>query len=168
MVIRQIYTFLAGLFLLIFIGTGIAAAYHEPNEPSPPSWYTSETATPNRFSHRQQIAYNAQLRQYQHNRDSYNRNASIAILICSIAILFMATQWRPKLSHIADGLFLGGLFTLLYGVGRGMSAGNDWCRFVAATLGFGSVVWFGYRRFSQPVIAPSAKPRRSQKKQAKR
>ena len=56
-----------------------------------------------------------------------------------------------KLDAIADGLLIGGLFTLVYSIGWGFSAEDNTYRFLVVTVGLLVALGLGYAKF----IAPS-------------
>jgi hypothetical protein len=78
----------------------------------------------------------------------YNRNVSMITLTLAGLILVLALTLSEPLTMIADGRLLGGIFTLLYGIGRGMATDNNQYRFVVAAVGLAVTLTLGYTKFS--------------------
>jgi hypothetical protein len=72
--------------------------------------------------------------QAQSERDSWSQSTSIVLI--TIATFLMATSLllRESLTVISSGILLGGLFTMLYGVGWGIASGNSLTRFVVLVV----------------------------------
>lgn len=151
-VIRYIYTFFVGLFLAIFIGTGIAVFYAAPQEPEPPLGFGIEKSNLTEPEKQQIETYNVQQRDFMRDEQIYNRNVSIIVLICSVIILIIALVFSDRLGIVADGLLLGGIFTLLYGIARGMASDSNQYRFVVAAVGLAVTIILGYVKFAKSVV----------------
>lgn len=150
--IRYIYTFFVGLILAIFIGLGVAVFYEAPKAPESPNFYGSELTVREK---EQQKAFDVEQRAWEKERQEYNRNASIIVLSCAIVILIISLLFSEKLGVIADGLLLGGIFTLLYGIGLGMATDNNQYRFAVAAVGLAITLVLGYVKFSRHQIEKS-------------
>jgi hypothetical protein len=48
---------------------------------------------------------------------------------------------------MADGVMIGGLFVLLYSLGRGFASENSKYVFIVVTVGLVTVLYMGYHRF---------------------
>lgn len=153
--IRYIYTFFVGLFLAVFVGTGIAVFYPSPPSPEPPSWYgtsydSSKTGpTLTEAEKQQEQAYMTAQRQHEKDMQHYNRNVSVIALLCAIVILTVGLAFSNKLGVVADGILLGGIFTLLYGIIRGMDTGSNKYRFLVSTVGLVTAIVLGYIKFTR-------------------
>ena len=143
--IRYIYTFFVGLLLAIFVGTGIAVFYAAPKAPESPMFYDKEPTT---SEQQQQKAFDIKQKAYEKDMQHYNRNASVIILACAVVVLAISLLFVEKLGVIADGLLLGGIFTLLYGIGRGMATDSNKYRFLVATIGLAFTLVLGYIKFA--------------------
>lgn len=156
--IRYIYTFFVGLFLAIFVGMGIAVFYESPKAPEPPSWYESmvEKKEPTEAEKQEEKAFNARQKEYDQQMWHYNRNASLIVLVCAVVILTISLALSEKLGVIADGLLLGGIFSLLYGIGRGMATDSNKYRFLVAALGLVITLVLGYVKFAAHQLPKSA------------
>lgn len=146
--IRYIYTFFLGLFLAIFVGMGIAVFYPEPKSPEPPAWYNNAGKyEPSAVEKQQEEQYNIQQKNYNQQLRHYNRNVSAIVLGCAVIILAISLLLAEKLGVLADGLLLGGIFTLLYGIGRGMATDSNKYRFAVAAVGLIATLALGYIKF---------------------
>lgn len=152
--IRYIYTFFVGLFLAIFIGMGIAVFYTAPKAPESPMFYGKELSVDEQ---RQQQAFDAKQKAWDKEMQHYNRNASVIILSCAVVVLAISLLFAEKLGVIADGLLLGGIFTLLYGVGRGMATDSNKYRFLVATIGLVVTLVLGYVKFTPHQLTEAKK-----------
>lgn len=152
--IRYIYTFFVGLFLAIFVGMGIAVFYAAPKSPESPNFYGKELTLQEQ---EQQKAFDVKQKAWDKEMQHYNRNASVIILSCAVVVLATSLLLAEKLGVIADGLLLGGIFTLLYGVGRGMAADSNKYRFLVATVGLVVTLVLGYVKFTRHQLVETKK-----------
>lgn len=155
--IRYIYTFFTGLFLAIFIGMGIAVFYPEPVPPAEPSWYRMNVGKegPNDVQKREEEAFIAKQKDFERAQWHHNKYVSIIVLICAVAILVIALSLSEKLGIIADGVLLGGIFSLLYGIGRGMATDSNKYRFLVASVGLAVTLILGYFKFTRQQVKKS-------------
>lgn len=162
--LRVLYVFFTGLLLATFVGVGIAAFYPAPELPE----YPEELERVNICidngrcptfegysdpSEQQQITadeHEAELKAYDEAMQAYARNVSITSFVIALifAIIGLATEKQLKL--ISDGVLLGGLFTLVYGIGWGFATEDDVYRFVVVTIGLIVVLVLGYLKFVKP------------------
>lgn len=149
--IRYIYTFFVGLFLAIFVGMGVGFFYESPKPPEEPSWFGSTYSgkfEPSDAQRKEEEEYSKKIREFEKTTMSdYNRNVSIIVLSCAVIILVIALLFDMQLGIIADGLLLGGIFTLLYGIARGISVDSNSYRFIVASIGLAITLALGYRKF---------------------
>lgn len=145
--LRYIYVFFVGLFLAIFVGMGIAVFYQAPSPPQEPVWPQSYGKEPTAEQIQQQQTFEAARRQYDQQMWRYNRNVSMIVLVSAVVILAIALLATDRIGLIADGMLLGGIFTLLYGVGRGMATDSNRYRFLVAAIGLAITIILGYVKF---------------------
>lgn len=157
--IRYIYTFFVGLFLAIFVGMGIAVFYEAPKPPDQPSWYSQNLGKegPNETQQAEEKVYMAKQKDYDKQMWHYNKNVSIIVLSAAVIILAVALLLAERLGLVADGLLLGGIFTLLYGIGRGMATDSNKFRFAIATVGLAVTILLGYVKFLRAPVSDNAK-----------
>lgn len=157
--IKYIYIFFVGLFLAIFVGLGISVFYEAPASPEEPSWYRSAVDR-KELSESEKTEEQAFLDSQKDHEDAmldYNRNVSVIVLVVAVIILAIALVFTGRLGVISDGLLLGGIFTLLYGIIRGMDTGSNTYRFLIATVGLIATLVLGYIKFTRHQIAEAKK-----------
>lgn len=149
MMLRYIYTFFVGLFLATFVGLGVAVFYVSPKSPEIPIWYEQNLGKdgPNEQQRKEETIYLEKRKAYDKEMLSYNRDVSIIVLIISVIILAIALLLSDKTAILADGILLGGFFTLLYGIGRGLATDSNVFRFVITTIGLTVTIVLGYVKF---------------------
>src|SRR4030042_1653522 len=156
-VLKLIYTFLIGIFVVLFVGVGIAAFYPEPKFPEAPTaikYGSPESIKSGEQSEETKAEiekFDKEEKEYQIQSRIYNRNVSIIALTASILIVIASPTLFKEILLIADGLLLGGVFTLLYSVGRGFGAEDNKFRFVVVTVGLIISLILGYVKFIQPT-----------------
>lgn len=144
--IRYIYTFFVAVFLAMFIGIGIAVFYPEPKAPESPQFFEKELTTEEQSA---MTAFSVQQKAYEAKLWVYNRNVSLIVMACAVVILAISLLFTAQLGILADGLLLGGIFTLLYGIGRGMVTDNNRYRFLVAAIGLAITLALGYVKFTR-------------------
>lgn len=150
-ILELVYTFFLGLILVIFIGVGVNTFYAGPVAPD---WDSYGLNTYGKEPGDEEIAAQQEfeIKQQQHNKDMepYNRNVSIIVLAASVMLLGISLVYEKKIKVLADGVMLGGLFTLFYSLGRGFASGNSQYSFFAITVGLIMVLYLGFHRFVSP------------------
>lgn len=146
--IRYIYTFFVGLFLAIFVGMGIEVFYPSPAPLQEPTVYQSIGKDGPTVAQQKEIdEFDAKRKEHEQRQYHHNKYVSIIVLMCAVIILAIALSLSDRLGTIADGILLGGIFTLLYGIIRGMSTDSNKYRFLIATIGLGTTIALGYLKF---------------------
>jgi hypothetical protein len=152
--LRIVYTFFLGILLAIFVGVGVNTFYEGPKAPEYPielNTYGKEP-TPEQVSKQQK--FDKQNQQYTEKLKPYNRNVSIITLAASIILLAISLIYEKKIKIIADGVMLGGVFTLLYSLGRSFASEDTKYTFAVVTVGLAVALYLGYHRFIRPHQAP--------------
>lgn len=152
---RYIYALFVGILLAIFVGMGVAVFYESPTPPEEPSWYgySSGKYEPTSAQLKEEEEYNNKMREFDKKEMSeYNRNVSIIVISASVVILALSLLLEKQLGVIADGLLLGGIFTLLYGVGRGIAVDSNKFRFLIASISLLLAIALGYLKFVTPRL----------------
>lgn len=157
--IRYIYTFFVGLFIAIFIGLGIAVFYEAPKSPNEPVWYPTIGVKQELTDAQKQeeIVFNTEVKEYTKKMQVYYRNVSIIVLVCAVLVLIFSLTLTKYLGVITDGTLLGGVFTLLYGIGVGMATDNNKYRFIVAGVGLAITLLLGYLKFTRQSSADTKK-----------
>lgn len=151
MIIKYIYTFFLAVILVTFVGVGISAFYKGPKQPEYPIGISypleGEKSTESAVMRAEQIKYEKQSRDFQKENETYSKNVSTIAVAAALLILVLSITLLSKISFIADGLLLGGVFTLGYAIIRGFGAGDEMFRFIVVSIGLFVAVFLGYWRF---------------------
>lgn len=160
MILKLLYTFLIGIFLAVFVGVGIAAFYPEEKYPEPPVILKYNTAEA--IKDEAQLAefkteaekYDKIEKDYMTRSQVYNRNVSIIALGAAIIMVLASLTLVKKILLIADGVLLGGVFTLVYSVIRGFGTDDNMFRFIVVSVGLFISLFLGYVKFIKPAQKP--------------
>jgi hypothetical protein len=153
-VLKIVYTFFLGLLLAIFIGLGVNTFYPSPQAPDYPTSASIYGKEPSEQDIEEQREFETASRSHQENLKPYNRNVSIITLVAAVLLLAISVIFEKKIKVIADGVMLGGLFTLVYSIGRGIASEDSKYVFAAVTIGLAIVLYLGYHRFAKPEKNP--------------
>jgi hypothetical protein len=160
MMIRIIYAFFLGLLLVLFIGMGIQAFYPAPKYPEPISSFSSRLepqpdvtapTTETQAEKEKREAYDQAVKEYQTKNNKYNRDVSIIVLGFALILLVTSLLLVQKINVIADGLLLGGIFNLLYSIGRGFATDDQKYQFFIISFGLIIAFILGYFKFIRPA-----------------
>lgn len=149
-VLKLVYTFFLGILLAVFVGVGVNTFYPGPQEPEFP---TSLNSTGKELTTEQQaIQQQYDTKMVQHNKDMkpYNRNVSLITLGAAVIFLVISLLFEKHMKLISDGVLLGGLFSLVYSIGRGFASSDTKYIFATVTIGLIIVLYLGYSRFVSP------------------
>lgn len=125
--LQVIFSFFLGLVVTAFIGIGVNTFYPEPS-------YSSGS---------------------DRDWNTYRLTTSIVLLICATVVMLLSLAITRTGSVLANGALLGGLFTMIYAVGMGISAGQQWPRFLVMAVALVITVAVGWWRFSRRSVAPA-------------
>jgi hypothetical protein len=153
MLLKATYIVFLALIIALFFGLGIEAFYPTPSAPEAPaqSQQFDTQGKPTTAPTTQQLEYEKKMRYYEeHTLRSYNRNVSIISLILAVFIMGISLIFALKFVIISDGMLLGGVFTLIYSIMRGLSAQNAQFSFVIVSIGLFITVFLGYWKFLRP------------------
>lgn len=161
MMLKLIYTAFLGILLAFFVGVGISVFYPQPESPEYPErlTYVDKEFTDEQRQIDQE--FQEQQRQWEEELEPYNRNVSIIAVVFAIIFLTVGVMYAHKLDVIADGMLLGGIFTMLYGMGRGLASGDEAFRFIVVVVGLIVALGLGYWKFARPTQSVSVKSGRS-------
>lgn len=150
--IKPIYTLFLALLVVLFVGLGIDAFYPSPKAPQYPIELENVESCCEETPEQRQIRidFENDIRKYQEEMKPYNRNVSIISLLASIVILITSLTLLNKIQMIADGLLLGGVFSIMYSIIRGVMTENSQFRFLIVTIGIIIAFVLGYIKFIKP------------------
>mgnify|MGYP001564323549 CR=1 FL=1 len=164
--LKNLYALFLGLFLAVFIGVGIATFYLAPTPPEYPTVLSRPTpSNPDKqFDEETRLSqekFDVDQKAFQQVESRYNRNVSTIVIAFAVLFLAISLIFEAKIAIIADGLLLGGIFTLLYGIMRGFMTDQMTYRFIVTTVGLIVALILGYIKFAhQPTGSTGATTRR--------
>lgn len=92
-------------------------------------------------------------------QQDWNRTAGIIMIgIATVLLAVSLVRWDRAIV-ISNGLLLGGLFTMVFGIGLTLAGGDDVLRFVVLAVALAITVVLGYLRFARapkPVAGTGA------------
>lgn len=157
-VLRLVYTFFVGLLLAIFVGVGIDTFYPGP---TPPPYPIATAPMSEKVTTAEQDAanrnYELKMREYDASMQPYSRNVSIVALSAAVILLAVGMLFGKRIQFIADGVTLGGLFTLLYSLMRSFASQDSKNIFAVVAVALVVVLYLGYRRFIKKAPAAAIK-----------
>lgn len=151
------YTFFLGIMLAIFVGFGIAAFYEQPAMPKWPTELLTIGKESSLEQEKTQKEFDAKQEAWNEKMRPYNRNVSIMTLLAAVIFVAISLLFEHKISILADGIMLGGVFTLVYSLGRGIASQDSKYSFGIVTIGLIIVLTLGYLRFIRPNPELAAK-----------
>ena len=160
--IEFVYKLFLGILVATTIGMGISTFYTGPTMPeypSVPSQYANTEMPPAEQEKYDQDTrqYDARYERYADQNNDYQRNVAIIAIALSIIVLVVSLISLAKIDVLADGLLLGGVFTLLYGIFASFNSGDQKFIFVATLFGLVVALTLGYVKFVKPEQAAKAK-----------
>ena len=148
--LRAIYVVFLGLIIALFIGLGIAAFYETPKRPEQSSLAqeTNYAKEPTPQAIEAQKAFEKQMKDYEENKmGPYNRNVAIITIVAAVIILTIGLLFSIRFMILADGMLLGGVFTLIYSVIRAAQANNIRFTFIIVAVALVVTIALGYWKF---------------------
>jgi len=148
--LRGIYTLFLGIIFAVFVGMAINTFYIQPKSPTyPETTYKAGEYTDEQINEqtRLQTIYTNELKAYDATMNQYSRNVSIIALGSAVFLIVLSVIYEKRMKIIADGMMLGGLFTLLYSIIRSFMSENSRYTFIAVSVGLAVVIYLGYARF---------------------
>lgn len=160
--LKFVYSFFLGLLLVVFVGMGVASFYQAPEPPEYPKTLEIVKAGPDELTAEQRKAdevYQQASRDYSARLEDYNRNVSMIVLGAAVVLVALGLTLHAKTDVIADGMLLGGVFTLLYSIGRSFAGQDPKYSFMVVSFGLIITVIVGYLKFLKPQV-PVAKKKK--------
>jgi hypothetical protein len=156
-VMQIIYVIFLGILIAVFFGLGIDTFYPAPKPPEYPELLMSqqyktvpsETQTEEEIS--AQKSYDEAQSKYTEDMKPHSRNVSIIALVLSVIALALSLTILMRWEVIANGVLLGGVFTLGYSIIQGMMTEDTRFRFVIVSVGVLVSLVLGYYKFIKPT-----------------
>jgi hypothetical protein len=149
--LKLLYSLAIALLVVAFVGFGISAFYPAPEFPEPPTelQFVKQNPTPEqekliREQDQREKAYEARF-------SDYNQVVASVAIGVAVALLVGSILWLSGLAVIGDGVTLGAVLTLFYGLIRAFMTESEVFRFVAVTIGLVVVIALVYLRFVRPA-----------------
>jgi hypothetical protein len=153
--LKFVYSMFLGLLVVVFVGMGIASFYPSPKMPDYPK--TLQHVDPSKDytaeQHKQDDAYQQSYKSYSLASASYNRDVSMIVLGAAVLLLVAGLALHTRISALADGLLLGGTFTLIYSIGRSFNTDDPKYSFMVVSVGLVVTMVVGYLKFVRPQAA---------------
>lgn len=156
-ILQLVYTFFVGLLLAFFVGFGINTFYPAPPAPQYPVELNNYGKELTREQIEIQRKFDSKNLVYQNKMKPYNRNVSIIAMSAAFLLLALSLFFEKKLSILSDGIMLGGLFTLLYSIGRGFASEDSKYMFIMISFVLLLVLMLGYHRFVKTHVVTAGK-----------
>jgi len=174
--LQIIFSIFLGLMVAAFIGVGVYTFYPPPQQAledkiqevhrqqeqlqsfKDPS--TLSAAEQRRLRELQDEARDLE-KQQQAAREEWGRWTSIILIAFATLVMSISLIRADQLPVISNGLLLGGVFTMIYGVGWIIATGTSVARFAVMTIALIITIGLGYMRFvrvreaAAPVAAVS-------------
>ena len=160
--LQTIFSFFLGLMVLALIGVGVNTFYPSPNQTyekqiqdisrkmeslnvkgGPGSLTASERAELDQL----QTQQNALQDRVDALMQVWGGNTSIILVVFATIVMGISLVRSEQLRVISNGLLLGGLFTMIYGVGWVIFTGTSTARFFVIVFALVVTVGLGYVKF---------------------
>ena len=159
--LRTIFSFFLGLMLVAFAGVGVYTFYPPPDEfnaeireldrraemirdSRPADQLTEEDRAQLREVNQERYALQDAAREAQR---PWGRTTSIILMVTATLAMAVSLIRAGQLPVISNGLLLGGVFTMLYGVGWIIASDVSKARFVVMAIALVITLGLGYLRF---------------------
>lgn len=83
----------------------------------------------------------------EEERGQWGQRTSIVLIVIATTLMATSLLLAEGVAVMSNGILLGGLFTMLYGVGWGLAAGNSVTRFVVLVAALLVSLGLGYVKF---------------------
>lgn len=152
--LKFLYALAIGLLVVAFVGFGISAFYPEPEFPRYPREleFVGENPTPE--EERLMAEQREKEEAYGGRISAYNRVVSAVAIGMAVSLLVASILWLSGLPVIGDGVTLGAVFTLFYGLIRAFMTDSEQFRFVAVAVGLVVLLALVYWKFVRPRGGP--------------
>lgn len=157
--LQIIFSFFLGLMVLAFIGIGVNTFYPQPKtyDDQLEKLYQEQSrvggkdgiSTPAEEAQMKRL--DDQISELQKKQraemEIWARNTSIVLIVFATLVMAISLVRSEQLRVISNGLLLGGLFTMVYGVGWVLFSGQSAMRFFVILFAFAITLGLGYLKF---------------------
>lgn len=145
-----IYTIILAVIIAVFIGVTLNTFYPAPEYPRTDVYEAIESEDREPTVAEQKEDQRIQ-NEYDQKMQDWSQVASIVILISATALVALGLFMAEKMPIIPNGVLLGGLFTLFYGVVLGFQSNERYLIFGVTTASLVVIVTAGYLKFVKPT-----------------
>ncbi|MFQ5691171.1 MAG: hypothetical protein ACE5HQ_12975 [Gemmatimonadota bacterium] len=174
--LRTIFSFFLGLMLTAFAGVGVYTFHPPPDEQfnarirdlNRREQAVRAARPPEQLMAKDRVRIQEINRQRNELTDAaaearrpWGRSTSVILIVFATLAMAVSLVRADQLPVISNGLLLGGIFTMLYGVGWIVATDTSFTRFLVMTAALVITVGLGYARFvrrgmSSPVAVGPA------------
>lgn len=175
--LSTIFAIFLGLMITAFIGVGVNTFYPSPAKPFEAQMEafgrqeraieqgrSSDQLSPPERERMRQIRDSVTILndRARDAREAWGRITSIILVAFATLVMAIAVWQADQLAVLSNGLLLGGVFTMCYGVGMILATTTSIARFLMLTVALTVTIVLGYLRFvrraSPAVVAGSSDP----------
>jgi hypothetical protein len=151
--LKTLYAVAIAFLVVAFVGFGISAFYPAPEFPQPPPQLEYGVGdNPTEEEQKLMAEQRKKEEAYQERFSDYNRVVSSICVGVAVVLLVGSILWLSGLVVIGDGVTLGAVFTLFYGLIRAFMTEDERFRFLAVAVGLAILLALVYRRFVRPTM----------------
>jgi hypothetical protein len=154
--LKTLYALAIALLVVAFVGFGISAFFPEPGSPDYPPELEFVGPEPTEEEKRLMAEQREKEEAFRERLSDYNRVVASVSIGVAVVLLVGSLLWLSGVPIIGDGVTLGAVFTLFYGLVRALMTEEEVFRFVAVAVGLVVVLAFVYWRFIRSREGSSA------------
>ena len=145
--LKVLYALAIALLVVAFVGFGISAFYPAPEYPEYPA--ELESGGKNQTDNEKELIAEQRQKEEAYQKEFSDYNQVVASISIGVAVLLLVGSilWLSALDVIGDGVTLGAVFTLFYGLIRAFMTESEIFRFIAVAVGLVVVITLVYLRF---------------------
>ena len=160
--LQIIFSIFLGLMVAAFIGVGVYTFYPPPDRDYQKQiqelYRQQEDIQTYKEPSKLSVAEQKKLQEIQDQiraledkhasqREVWGRNTSIVLITLATIVMSISLIRADQLPVISNGLLLGGVFTMIYGVGFIIATGTSYARFAVMTVALVITLVLGWVRF---------------------
>lgn len=168
--LRTIFSFFLGLMVTAFVGVGVYTFHPSPEtesdlqikDLSQQKQAIRDSRSPDELT----AADREQIKELDDERDelreaarevqtAWGRSTSIILIVFATLAMAVSLLRADQLPVISNGLLLGGVFTMVYGVGWIIATNTSVARFIVMTVALLITLALGYIRFVRRQAIPA-------------
>ena len=145
--LKTLYALAIALLVVAFVGFGVSAFFPESESPDYPPESEFVGPEPTEEEKRLMAEHREEEEAFRERLSDYNRVVASVSVGLAVVLLVGSLLWISGVPVIGDGVTLGAVFTLFYGLVRALMTEEEVFRFVAVAVGLLVVLAFVYWRF---------------------